>query len=74
MSIFNIFLQITTTATQPTDNTKALTTEHSINLFELIIKGGWVMFPIFVLSFLAVYIMIERYIDAAPPAGARGRS
>src|SRR5207237_1371749 len=31
-------------------------------LLDLIMKGGWVMVPIGILSFLTIYILIERYI------------
>ena len=33
---------------------------EGLSLFSLIMKGGWVMIPIFILSFIAVYIFIER--------------
>jgi len=32
-----------------------------LTLLDLTIKGGWVMIPIILLSFVAVYIFIERY-------------
>lgn len=32
-----------------------------LTLLDLTIKGGWVMIPIILLSFLATYIFIERY-------------
>jgi len=32
-----------------------------LTLLDLTIKGGWVMIPIILLSFLAAYIFIERY-------------
>jgi biopolymer transport protein ExbB len=32
-----------------------------LTLLDLIIKGGWVMIPIILLSFVAAYIFIERY-------------
>jgi biopolymer transport protein ExbB len=38
------------------------TTQESLNLFSLIMKGGWVMIPIIALSVLGVYIFIERYL------------
>ncbi len=38
------------------------TAELSIDLFALVIKGGWIMIPLVLLSFLAVYIFIERYL------------
>ena len=38
-----------------------LATENSISLFSMIIKGGWLMLPIFALSVISVYIYAERY-------------
>jgi biopolymer transport protein ExbB len=32
-----------------------------LTLFDLAVKGGWVMIPIILLSFVAAYIFIERY-------------
>jgi biopolymer transport protein ExbB len=60
MSLLNVVLQITTTAVSDSTSTKPAAA--SINLLELVLKGGWVMFPIFILSFIAIYIMIERFI------------
>jgi biopolymer transport protein ExbB len=53
----NLVLQITT-------NTPAAATSSAkeISLFELIIKGGPVMVPIFILSIVAVYVFAERFI------------
>ncbi len=36
--------------------------EASMSLFDLFLAGGWVMYPILLLSFIALYIFIERYI------------
>lgn len=33
----------------------------SLSVWDLTLKGGWVMIPIFLLSILAVYIFVERY-------------
>jgi biopolymer transport protein ExbB len=41
--------------------TSAATSESSMSLFELIQKGGWLMIPIVVLAFAAVYIFFERF-------------
>ena len=39
------------------------TTEHApINLFDLMMKGGWIMIPLGILSVISVYLMIERFI------------
>jgi biopolymer transport protein ExbB len=36
--------------------------ETSVSYFDLAVKGGWVMIPIFLLSLIAVYIFIERFV------------
>jgi biopolymer transport protein ExbB len=36
--------------------------EVSISILDLVIKGGWVMYPIGLLSVITVYIFIERYV------------
>lgn len=36
-------------------------TEESISVWSMVIKGGWLMIPIFVLSIIAIYLFIERY-------------
>ena len=35
---------------------------QTLNLFDLMQKGGWVMIPLAVLSVIAVYLIVERYI------------
>ena len=62
MSLLNLFLQITTISASDTTASNQVTVVQSINLLDLIVKGGWVMIPLFVLSFLSIYILIERYI------------
>jgi biopolymer transport protein ExbB len=42
-------------------NTAAKTVNTSLSVWDLTLKGGWVMIPIFLLSILAVYIFVERY-------------
>ena len=37
------------------------TTEIELSLWDLMVKGGWIMIPIILLSFVAAYIFIERY-------------
>ncbi len=32
-----------------------------VSYFELAVKGGWVMIPIGILSFIAIYVFIERF-------------
>lgn len=35
--------------------------DKAMNLWDMIVKGGWLMIPIFLLSVLGIYIMCERY-------------
>jgi len=32
-----------------------------ISLWDMIIKGGWLMIPIFILSFIGIYVIFERH-------------
>ena len=45
---------VTTAATAPEVQ------EIKMNLFELVLKGGWLMIPIFLLLFVAIAVAIER--------------
>lgn len=36
--------------------------EAGLTLWGMIVKGGWLMIPIFILSIIAVYIFFERYL------------
>ena len=40
---------------------KASPKESSMTLFDLVLKGGWIMLPIGLLLVVAVYIFFERY-------------
>ena len=33
----------------------------TMNVFDMAVKGGWIMIPILLLSFIAVFIFIDRY-------------
>lgn len=37
-------------------------TQETLSLLDLIMKGGWIMVPIGILSVIAVFLMVERYI------------
>jgi biopolymer transport protein ExbB len=60
MNFLNILLQVTMTGADTTAS--GISADHSISLLDLLMKGGWVMIPIFILSFIAIYIMIERWL------------
>lgn len=59
MLLFNL-LQITTNAAAPVK--AAATTQMSLSLWDLTLKGGWIMIPIFLLSIISIYILVERSI------------
>jgi biopolymer transport protein ExbB len=41
--------------------TAVKTVNPSLSVWDLTLKGGWIMIPIFILSVLAVYVFVERY-------------
>ncbi|GAA4357036.1 MotA/TolQ/ExbB proton channel family protein [Hymenobacter saemangeumensis] len=43
--------------------------DGGLSLIDLIFKGGWIMLPLFLLSFVSIYIIIERYITIRRAAG-----
>lgn len=51
-------LQITTSS--PVDSLTVTTGQDSLALISLILQGGYMMIPIFILSFVAVYVYVER--------------
>ena len=44
------------------DSLAAQVTPESTSLLDTMLRGGWVMLPIFLLSILAIYLFIERLI------------
>lgn len=43
------------------DTLNAVSEQESVSVLELLMKGGWTMIPILILSILAVYIFVERW-------------
>jgi biopolymer transport protein ExbB len=69
MNIMGILLQITETTTEVVDtvnqavqNQAVVPTEEKLSFLNLAMKGGWIMIPLAILSVLAIYIFIERYL------------
>ncbi len=52
-----LFIQSTTETVEAT----AEAAENQMDYIEMAINGGWIMVPMILLSFVAVYIFIERY-------------
>lgn len=57
-----MLLQIVDANTSSVVSENAEKAEDSLSLLELILKGGYLMIPIFLLSILTIYILIERYL------------
>lgn len=57
-----LFLQITTAA----DTAEVVSHEETLSIMNLLIGGGWyIMIPLGILSIVAVYIFIERYLSVS---------
>ncbi|PIV58252.1 MAG: biopolymer transporter ExbB [Bacteroidetes bacterium CG02_land_8_20_14_3_00_31_25] len=56
-----IFLQITTNPAVQTAVQKS-SEQLSLSLWDLTLKGGWIMLPIGLLSIITIYVFIERFI------------
>lgn len=60
-----LFLQITQTTLDTVANNVVpapVVNTQPLNLLELIMKGGWIMIPLILLSILAVYFAVERFL------------
>lgn len=56
----NIFLQISQTATEVVS--EAVQTQAELNIFDLAVKGGWIMIVLAIVFVVAVYIFVERFL------------
>ncbi len=63
-ALLSILLQTTSMVTDSVGTTLTTVTKtgEDLTLFKLLEKGGWVMIPIFVLFFIALFLFIERYL------------
>ncbi len=59
---YGLFLQINTGA----EGAEVVPTEETLSIMSLLVGGGWyIMIPLGILSIVAVYIFIERYMSVA---------
>jgi biopolymer transport protein ExbB len=62
----NVILQLmqaAQTATEvATQTATTVSTTKSLNIFSLAVKGGWIMIVLGILSIIAVYIFVDRYL------------
>ncbi|TPG66011.1 MotA/TolQ/ExbB proton channel family protein [Hymenobacter nivis] len=73
MSIF--LLQVTNAAVSAAPDSvnaavnAANQADGGLSLIDLILKGGWIMLPLFILLFVSVYIILERYLTIRKAGG-----
>lgn len=62
MNLLTVLLQVT--AAVPTDSTSTAVVAVASNqsYFQLLLKGGWILLPLFLLFFLSIYMFIERWV------------
>src|SRR5574344_713426 len=60
--LLNILLQVTQTATEVASTSSPAVTQKTLNIFDLAVKGGWIMIVLAILSIVAVYIFVDRYL------------
>ena len=56
----NILLQIQQAGTEVA--TEAVETTAKLNIFSLAVKGGWIMIVLAIVSIVAIYIFVERFL------------
>lgn len=56
------FFQVTLENNPSDTASDVLQANQDLNVIDLAFKGGWVMIPILVLSLIAVYLIVERYL------------
>lgn len=54
MNILSVFLQVTATLEAP------VATPVEVSYFDLLLRGGWILLPIFLLSLLSIYVIVAR--------------
>ena len=61
LNIDMTLLQITTNGSEAVDTTAvADSAAESIRVIDLLLKGGFVMIPLIILLFVAIYVFVER--------------
>jgi biopolymer transport protein ExbB len=63
MNLSFILLQITTAGTGAAADTVAVASEsNELSFLDLVMKGGFMMIPIFLLSLISIYLFVERFL------------
>ena len=69
MSVF--LLQVAPAAADTVANSAAVVpiVSTDVPVIDLLLRGGWIMIPLVILSMVALYIMLERYLTIRKAAG-----
>lgn len=66
-----LFVQQTNLSEQAATIAEQVAKEESY--FNIVIKGGWILVPLFLMSLISIYVMIERWIEVSR-AGKKGNN
>jgi len=60
MNLFVLLQATQSVVTEIAENTPPV---ENISYFSLVLKGGWILLPIFLLSLLSIYLIIDRWLS-----------
>jgi len=63
MNLLTILLQVPAAIPQDSIPSAAVAVVSNQNYFQLLLKGGWILVPLFFLFFLSIYMFIERWVS-----------
>jgi biopolymer transport protein ExbB len=61
-TLISVLLQVNAVGAEVAQEVAGVVEKKDVTLISLIQAGGWVMIPIFLCSFFAVYVTVERYL------------
>jgi biopolymer transport protein ExbB len=63
MNLLTILLQVPASIPPDSIPSAAVAVVSNQNYFQLLLKGGWILVPLFFLFFLSIYMFIERWVS-----------
>ena len=63
MNLLTILLQVPAAIPQDSIPSESVAVVSNQNYFQLLLKGGWILVPLFFLFFLSIYMFIERWVS-----------
>jgi len=62
MNLLTVLLQVSAAVPSDSTATTAVAVATNQSYFQLLLKGGWILLPLFFLFFLSIYMFIERWV------------